>query len=254
MDGLLQPPSATTFDAAASTISLLVYLGVAVAVSARMPRDARAKTFLVIAITSAVAYAVSPLQWWTGGAALTVPIVAVTAVAFSVGAIALFHFSQVFPRRRPWIAAHGRWLAAAYITLPVPVAIVAAAVGALMGASMDAGTVGALSAGVSEVLLLLAIPLLFLVGLVLPFSGVMSLFQSWQEARRAGDEAARTATFWILMSQMGGGVLSVLVLPLLHLVGVGAPWSLAIAALAYAFALLLPIAFFRYQARVSTSA
>jgi hypothetical protein len=251
MDGILQPPAATAFDAAASVASLLVYLGVAVIVLVRAPRDSRAQVFLVVALCSAVPYALSPLQWSMGNAVYTPAVIAATSVAFALGSIALFHFTQVFPRRRPWIGAYRFWLAAAYVLLPIPVAAIAWVIGSLVGGVADTGSggLGAVSVGVGEgagIALLLMIPVIFVVGLVLPFGGVMSLFKSWQEAKRDGDVPARSATFWILMSQMGGGVLSVLVLPLLHVAGVGAPWSLLIAALAYAFALLLPLAYIRY--------
>jgi Na+/melibiose symporter-like transporter len=84
---------------------------------------------------------------------------------------------------------------------------------------------------------------MMLVGVVLPFCGVLSLFKSWKEAKQDGNEPARVATLRMLISQMGGGLLAVLVLPLLHLIGIGSPWSTAIATLAYAFALLMPLAF-----------
>jgi hypothetical protein len=249
MDGVLQPPAATAFDAAASVVSLLVYLGVASIVVFRLPRDSRARVFLVVASCSAVAYALSPLQWWIGSGMYTPGVVAATAVAFTLGSVALFHFTQVFPQRRPWIAAHGFWLAAAYVLLPIPVAAMAWVLGSLLTPAPDAGAggFGAVSVDAAgAVVMLLVIPVIFVIGIVLPFGGVMSLFKSWQEAKKNGGAAARSATFWMLMSQMGGGVLSVLVLPLLHLAGVGAPWSLLIAGLAYAFALLLPMAYVRY--------
>jgi len=248
MDGILQPPAATAFDAAASVVSMLVYLGVALIVVVRAPRDSRARVFLVVASCSAVAYALSPLQWWKGSGVYTPAVVAATAVAFTLGSVALFHFTQVFPHRRPWIAVYGFWLAAAYVLLPIPVAAVAWVLGSLLTPASDAGAggFGAVSVDAAgAVMMLLVIPVIFVVGIVLPFGGVMSLFKSWQEAKPTGG-AARRATFWMLMSQMGGGVLSVLVLPLLHLAGVGAPWSLLIAGLAYAFALLLPTAYARY--------
>src|SRR5262249_32056200 len=80
-------------------------------------------------------------------------------------------------------------------------------------------------------------------------SGVMSLFKSWHEARTAANEPARRASFWILVSQLGGGVLAILVLPLLHFVGVPPLWSTVFAGLAYGFALTMPLAFFRWGAR-----
>src|SRR5215217_3824451 len=125
MDAMLQPPSVTTFDAVVSVVSLVVYLGVAFAALARAPRDSRTRVFLVVALTSAVPYALSPAQWWKGTGVYTPAVIAVTAVAFAVGGVALFHFTQVFPWRRPWIRAHFGWLAACYAVLPLPLAAVA---------------------------------------------------------------------------------------------------------------------------------
>ncbi len=245
MEGMLQPPSATAFDAAASLLSMLVFLAVGVAAAARS-RDARAHAFLAAAVASAIPYALTVLVWWRGSAVYTAPTIALTAVAFTIGSAALFHFTQVFPYRRPWIRSHFSWLAAAYLVLPLPVAFIAWEVGTLLApvAAAGAGGIGAVSDSLAVAIVLLAmIPLLFVVGLMLPFAGVMSLFKSWQEAKKASDQPARVSTFWMLISQMAGGVLAVLVLPLLHFIGIGAAWALAIAALTYAFGLLMPLSF-----------
>lgn len=251
MEGMLQPPPVTAFDASASVVSLIVYLGVALVMLARHARDARASVFFVVAATSAVPYVVSLLQWRKGAGVYTPAVIACMAAAFSIGSAALFHFTQVFPWRRPWIRAHRPWLIAAYVVPPLPVAAAAWMLGALMSAlQSDAGGLGAVSAGLVEALILLGgIPAIMLVGIVLPLSGVMSLFKSWHEARTAANEPARRASFWILVSQLGGGVLAILVLPLLHFVGVPPLWSTVFAGLAYGFALTMPLAFFRWGAR-----
>jgi hypothetical protein len=246
MDGMLQPPSATAFDAGASLLSLIVYLGVALVMIARRPREADARVFLLVALTSAVPYVLSALQWWKGSGVYTPATIACTSAAFCIGSAALFHFTQVFPWRRPWIRAHGRWLAAAYLVPVLPVAFVAWLLGTVMAAMQsETGGLGAVSAGIAESLVLLAgLPALFVVGIILPFSGVMSLFKSWQEAKKASNGPARVTTFWMLISQLAGGVLAVLVLPLLHFAGVPQLWSTVFAGFAYAFALIMPIAYF----------
>src|SRR5262245_767299 len=124
MDAVLQAPAPTALDAVAATISLLVYLAVGAAAVASAPRDARARTFLGVAAASAGPYALSPLQWWKGTAAYTPAVLALTTTAFTVGSVALFHFTQVFPYRRPWIRKHFRWVLSAYVVLPPPVALV----------------------------------------------------------------------------------------------------------------------------------
>ena len=246
---MLQPAATTAFDAVAATLSSLAYLAVAFAVLSGARRDARAQVFMVIAATSALPYALSPLQWWKGSAVYGPRLLAATAVSFAVGSAALFHFSQVFPSRRPWIRAHRNWLIAAYTLPALPVAAIAWFVGGIVAqaAGLDVTGTGGLGAvvdgGAIVIAMLLALPVVFVVALVLPFASVMSLFTSWREAKQRADAPARVATFLMLVSQMGGGILSVLVLPMLHLVGVGAFLAVSIAALAYAFALLFPAAF-----------
>jgi hypothetical protein len=72
---------------------------------------------------------------------------------------------------------------------------------------------------------------------------VTSLAYSWREAKVRANGPARTTAFWMLMSQMGGGVLAVLVIPLLHVIGVGAPWPTIFGVLVYGFSLIMPIAY-----------
>ena len=125
MDTMLQPPAVTALDAIASLVSLVVYLGVALAVLARRRDASRGRVFLVVALTSAVPYVLSALQWRMGAGVYTPRNIALTAASFSIGSAALFHFTQIFPWRRPWIRAYGRWLIAAYVLPVVPVAMVA---------------------------------------------------------------------------------------------------------------------------------
>lgn len=251
---MLQPPAVTAFDAIASAVSLLVYVGVALAATARSPGDARARTFTAVAIASAIPYALSPLQWWRGDRVYTPAVIALTSVAFALGSLALFHFTQVFPARRPFITKYAFWIGLTYLLLPVPVAALAWGVAVMLGgaAATGGGGIGAVSPELGLVLLVVIVPALLFVGALLPLAAVASLVKSWREAGADGRDADRSATLWMLISQLGGGVLAILVLPMLHLIGVGPPWSVAIAALSYAFALLLPLAFARYA--FSTSA
>jgi len=48
---------------------------------------------------------------------------------------------------------------------------------------------------------------------------------------------------WMLVSQLAGGVLTILVIPLLRLVAPRGPWVTIAAALLFAFGLLMPVAF-----------
>jgi hypothetical protein len=249
-------PVATIYEVAGAIVSAALYLTVGVAAAARAPRDVRAGVFLVSGIASVPPYLITILLWARGpGAAFTLPVMTLVGLSLMVGSLALFHFTQVFPWRRPWIRAHGRWLLAGYLFVPIALAlpIVAfgpfivelASVSSASVATTGSGGLGAVSVGISEslVLLLIVIPVLFVLGLVLPFAALFSLYKSWLAAKTAGVQAARVTTFWILISQMAGGVLTILIIPLLHLVAPTGPWVTIAATLLYAFGLLMPVAF-----------
>jgi hypothetical protein len=247
MDGVLQPP--TVFDTWTGVASAALYLFVGVAAVARAPRDARAQTFLTIAIASLVPYVLPAALGRLGyGTLLTIAAI-LAAVSLAVGSVALFHFTQIFPSRRPWIADRGIWLFPAYVVLPfgavlgalalLPIVRMEAAVSGAAGS----GGFGAVSSVLALVLLFVLVPTVFAVGIVLPFAALLSLYKSWQEAKRDGRDGARVTTLAILISQLAGGVLTILIVPLLHLVAPTGPAVLIAAAMLFGFGLLFPIAF-----------
>jgi hypothetical protein len=246
MDTLLQPPVATAFDAASSFISALLYLTVAFAALARAPRDLRVRVFLAIALASAAPYGITTLIYLRGSSAVfSTPVMAVTILSLMLGSLALLHFTQVFPWRRPWIRAHPRWLPAAYV---IVVLIGAAALWLTRGlqlASTGSGGLGAVSIGIEEslVILVVILPAIFALGVVVPFAGLFSLYKSWVSAKARGIQSARLTTFWMLISQLAGGVLTILVIPLLRLVAPSGPWVTVAAALLFGVGLLMPVAF-----------
>jgi hypothetical protein len=249
MDTLLLPPAATAFEMASALASALLYLAVGIAALARAPRDIRARMFFLTALASAPAYLVTVLLWARGPqATFTLPVMAVVGLSLMMGSLTLFHFTQVFPWRRPWIRAHWTWLLIAYLVVPGASAATAWLFNGLTISATDgegAGGMGAVSAGLSEglVLLVVVIPVLFVAGLVVPFGALMSLYKSWLTARAAGVEPARISVFWILISQMAGGVLTILIIPLLHLIAPTGPWATLAAVLLFGFGLLMPLAF-----------
>ncbi|HVD92191.1 MAG TPA: hypothetical protein VNC21_07910 [Vicinamibacterales bacterium] len=250
MDGLFAPPVATTFEAVSAIVSALIYLGVGVAAFARAPRDVRTRVFFATALASAGPYSVTTLLWARGsGAAFLLPVMIVVGVSLMLGSLTLFHFTQVFPWRRPWIRAHWRWLLAGYIVTPVAAALSAGMIGAVFAAidTSGSGGLGAVSSGISEglvlLILLVVIPAVFVLGLVVPFAALLSLYNSWRAANAAGIHPAQVTTLWILISQMAGGVLTILIIPLLHLVAPTGPWATIAGALLFAFGLLMPLAF-----------
>lgn len=247
MDALLAPPVATTFDAVSAIVSAGLYLAVAFAALGRAPGDARVRVFVLTALASAAPYGITALIWARGsGAAFSRPVIIVTSLSLMIGALALLHFTQVFPWRRPWIRNHGRWLFAGYAAVVAVVTLAALAAQALVveGAfDQGSGGLGAVSAGVPEIAAILLIPVLVLLGIVVPFAGLLSLFKSWQEAKARGVHAARVTTMWMLVSQLGGGVLTILIIPLLRFVAPAGPWVTVAAALLFGFSLLMPLAF-----------
>jgi hypothetical protein len=253
MNTALLPTAATAFEVVAAIVSAALYLIVGFAAVARAPRDVRARLFLATAVGSAAPYSVTVLLWARGSSAtFTLPVVAVVGLSLMAGALALFHFTQVFPWRRPWIRRHWNWLFAGYLAVPIAIALPLWAFSSVLRAlelssSPDSGSggLGAVSVGLPEslVMLLVVLPVLFVLGLVVPLAALLSLYKSWLAAKAAGIQAARVTTFWILISQMGGGVLTILIIPLLHLVAPTGPWVTMAAVLLFAFGLLMPLAF-----------
>jgi hypothetical protein len=244
-------PTATTFEMVCAVASAMLYLLVGIAALARAPRDIRARLFFAIAFASAPAYLVTLLLWVRGSLSdVILPVIVVVGLALMMGSLALFHFTQVFPWRRPWIRTHGRWLTIGYLIVPIALAIAVWALAPLFVAfgeieASGSGGVGAVSAGLVEglALLVVVVPLFFVVGLVLPFAAVLSLYKTWLTAKAAGVEAARITTFWILISQLAGGVLTILIIPLLRTVAPAGPWVTIAAVLLFGCGLLMPLAF-----------
>jgi hypothetical protein len=182
------------------------------------------------------------------GPLLNVAVI-LTAVSLAAGSVALFHFTQVFPSRRPWIDSRGLWLAAAYAVLPPAATIGALALLPIIQLAVQvseptgSGGLGAVSSASAVLMLFVLIPVIFVVGIVLPFAALLSLYKSWQEAKRDGRDAARVTTLTILISQLAGGVLTILIVPLLHLVAPAGPWVTIAATLLFGFGLLFPVAF-----------
>ena len=230
-------------------LSAVVYLLVAIAALARAPNDARTRVFLGVALASAAPYCVTALIWYGGsGAAWSKGVIIIVTFSLMIGSLLLLHFAQVFPWRRPWIRRHGTWLWAGYAAvLLVTMAAVMLVPAFTMGtADTGSGGIGAVSAGITETLaiaVLVVIPALFVLGIVVPFAGLLSLYKSWLAARATSAHAARVTTFWMLISQMGGGVLTILIIPLLRIVAPTGPWVTIAAALLFAFSLLMPLAF-----------
>lgn len=238
-------PSATAFDAISSLASAGIYMIVALAALAHAPRDPRVRLFLATAAAGLAPYCVTAQIWaWGAAATFTKTTIIVLALSLAVGSLALFHFTQLFPWRRPWIRAHAAKLWAGYVILPVLAGIAALVV---PGPASDAGAFGALSHDAAVFLALatvaIVLPIVFVLGVVVPLAGLLSLYKSWLAARAHHVEAARISTQLMLISQMGGGVLTILIVPLLRLVAPRGTAVTAASALLFACAMLMPAAF-----------
>ena len=247
MDGILHAP--TTFDTWTGVASAALYLLVGAAALAHAPRDSRTRTFFTIAIAGLAPYLLPAVMGRLGTGWLLGIATVTTAVSLAVGSVALFHFTQVFPSRRPWIQSNGLWLAAAYVALTLSAVICGVALMPLIvmmteiAGSSGAGGLGAVSSGVALLLLCVLIPTVIVVGIVMPFAALLSLYKSWQKAKKDGRVGARRTTLLILVSQLAGGVLTILIVPLLQLVAPTGPLVTIAAVLLFGFGMLLPIAF-----------
>ena len=248
-------PVVTTFDAISSFLSAAIYIVVAAAALAEAPRDPRARAFLAVALAGVAPYGITALIWERGPhAAASKGVIVLVALSLMMGSLLLFHFTQLFPWRRPWIHAHAQWLWSGYagiMFLVAALALITPSFNAMDGLAV--GTPGVGAAGIGAVspelvmgalgLLAVIIPVLVLLGVVVPLAGLTSLYRSWLLARSRGLAAARKTTLWMLVSQLAGGVLTILVIPLLRLVAPRGPWVTIAAALLFAFGLLMPVAF-----------
>lgn len=239
----------TAFDLWSGVASAALYLLVGVGALTRAPRDARARTFSTIAIASLAPYLLPEVMTRIGSGPWMACAVLVTGGSLAIGSLALFHFSQVFPTRRPLIQSAGHWLAPAYVIVTIGSIVGSYALVPLIPLMAEfsrangSGGLGAVSSDIALLLLFVLIPMIFVVGIVLPVGALLSFYKSWQEAKRDGRHAARVTTLAILISQLAGGVLTILVVPLLHLIAPSGPWVGIASALLFGCGLLFPISF-----------
>jgi hypothetical protein len=228
-------PAVSTFDLVTAGMAAAVYVIVALAALARQPRDIRTRLFLVVAVTSAVAYGMPFAQAMLGNAGmLSKRVIGPMLIDMGIASIALFHFTQVFPWRRPWIARFGEWVAAAYLVAPMIIAWLV---------WFAPSSVDRLGVVYIIAVIALGVPLFLLLGAVLPLAGLLSLYKSYQTAARERIETVRQPLLGILISQIAGGILSVFVAPIVHVLAPTGPWSAIIAGALFAFNLMMPAAF-----------
>ena len=226
-------PELTAFDAVTQLTAAAVYLAIGAAALAQAPRDERTRVFCTLGLTHAIGFCIPAAAWFLGVKDVLafdrVPL-GIMLAALSVGAILMFHFSQVFPTRRPWIRSAGIQLPIGYALAPVVV---------FMMVRWWPGTPEQITMKFGLMFLLFGFPLMVLLGLVLPVASIVSFLRSFRETA----PNARPVIAGILLSQLAGGALSLLVLGPLHAV---APESFAVTLTALAvwlLGLLTPIAY-----------
>ena len=233
----LAAPAFTSLDGSTQAIAAACYMTIGVAAWVRARSDIRTRVFLAFALSNLVVLGI-PTIWWLRGTTnqTKLPAAATTAMmaALGVGALLLFHFTQVFPRRRPWIRTSGAQMAIAYCLTP----IVIGGLVRFVPASSDA-----LTAPYVLALLVFGFPLMVLLGFVVPVAAIVSLVRSRRDVQEAGLAHLKRPIEWLLISQVAGGALAILFAPL---VAVLAPHSLAQSVLTlsiWALGLLTPIAY-----------
>lgn len=224
-------------DGVTQGAAALVYLIVGVAGWLRAPGDIRTRIFLAFSAANIVVFGI-PTVWWLRGTndPTKLPAVATAAiiVALGVGVLLLFHFTQVFPRRRPWLQSSGIQMTVAYALTPLTIA-------ALIRYAPP--TVEKLTAAFVLVFLVFGFPLLVLLGLVLPVAGIVSLLRSHREIQRIGPIGLKRPIEWILISQIAGGTLVVVFAPVLAVVAPNGVLQSILTLATFAFGLLTPAAY-----------
>ena len=228
----------TAVDVGQQLGAALVYLAVAAAVLGQAPRDRRTQVFCALGVTNAVAFIITSAAWFLGvknPMQMNRLTLGLSLAALGLGGVLLFHFSQVFPRRRPWIRSSGIQLPVAYGLIPIIVMTLT---------KLWPADPAQLTAFFVLLVLVFGFPLMVLLGFVLPVGAVLSLARSYREATDApATPDPRPVLAAILLSQIAGGVLAILFAPIL---GVIAPNSLSLKLVTTAIwglSLLTPLAF-----------
>jgi hypothetical protein len=232
----LPAPTFTAVDGVTQGIAAVVYFVIGIAVWLRATRDIRTRVFLALSLANVVVLGV-PTFWWLRGLSdpSKLPFAATASIlaALGLGTLLLFHFAQVFPRRRPWIKDAGPQLTIAYGLVPVAI------VGLIrfVPDSIDKLTLHYIIA-----LLVFGFPLLVLLVVVLPVTGIVSLLRSYREISGGPLAYLRKPLELILLSQIGGGTLAILFAPVLAVIAPNSVLQSVLTVVIWAVALLTPLA------------
>ena len=230
-------PVFTRIDGITQALAAIIYVAVGAAAWMRATRDIRTRVFLALSIANFVALSV-PTFWWLRGSTdqLKLPVASTATVtaALAVGALLLFHFTQVFPRRRPWIRTSGVQMAVGYCLAPVTIA------GLVWFAP---ASVEALKPPYVLALIVFGFPLAVLLVIVLPVTAIVSLARSHRELQQNGPADLKRPIELILFSQIAGGALAALFAPVLATVAPNSGAQLVLTLIIWVLALMTPMAF-----------
>jgi hypothetical protein len=233
----LPAPVFTAVDGITQGLAALCYVAVGTAAWLRAPGDIRTRVFLALSIANLIVLGI-PTFWWLRGMTdptkLPVAALAVDTAALGSGALLLFHFSQVFPRRRPWVKTSGAQMAIGYGLVPLAIAGLVR----YLPASAQALTAPYVLAGI-----VFGFPLLVLLGVVLPVAGVVSFFRSHQDMQSQGLERFKRPIELILVSQVAGGTLTILFTPILAVIAGSSLLRATLTVVLCVLGLLTPLAY-----------
>jgi hypothetical protein len=233
----LPAPTFTAVDGITQGSAAVFYLLIGLAAWLRAPGDIRARVFFAFSVANLIVFGI-PTVWWLRGTndPTKIPVIATAIVmaALGVGALLLFHFTQVFPRRRPWIKASGAQMGIAYLLTPVVIAGLVAFVPA---------NVEALSGPYLLAMLVFGFPLLVLLGFVLPVAAIVSLLRSRREIQQNPFVVVKQPLELILLSQIAGGTLTIVFAPVLAVLAPNSAIQAALTITIWALGLLTPAAY-----------
>ena len=233
----LPAPVFTAVDGITQGIAAVGYLVIGAAGWLHAKADIRTRLFLAFSIANAIVFGL-PTLWWLRGMSdptqLPRAVLVAEMAALGLGALLLFHFTQVFPRRRPWIKGAGAQMAIAYVLVPAAIAGLVA----FLPATPAAVTGPYLLAGI-----VFGFPLLVLLGLVLPIGAIMSLFRNHQDMGKQGLDRLKLPLELILLSQVAGGTLTILFAPVLAVLAPNSVMRVVLTVVIWALGLLTPLAY-----------
>jgi hypothetical protein len=233
----LPTPVFTSFDAVTQGIAAVVYLAVGLAAWLRARHDIRTRVFLAFALANVIVLGIPTVWWLRGGSAPgQLPGAATLGImaGLGVGALLLFHFTQVFPRRRPWIKASGLQMPLAYFLTPPTIA------GLVQFAPASAD---ALAAPYVLSVIVFGFPLLVLLGIVVPIAAIVSLLRSRVDVQQQGLAHLKRPIEWLLISQVAGGALTIVLAPVLAVLSRSGVTRSALTLVIWALGMLTPLAY-----------